>query len=278
MMLFEFFVIGILGLIIGSFLNVYILRLHTGRSTAGRSGCMSCGAKLSWSELIPVVSFFSLGGRCKACGSTISHQYWIVELTTAAMFVLVWAQGYMLLPAVFAMVLMAMLIVIAVYDLKHTIIPNKVVYAFIVLAFLTNIPILGTTGFLDMAGTLIVAVVSGALVATPLFLLWLVSKGAWMGFGDVKLSLGFGLVLGIYEGLTAIMLGFILGAVIGLVLLYGPRLMKKVMKDSSLSYAASRFTMSSEVPFAPFLILGFILVFLFDVDVLQIVGSFIYDY
>lgn len=275
-MIFELVVIGALGLIIGSFLNVYILRLHTGRSTAGRSGCMSCGEKLSWSELVPVLSFFYLGGRCKTCGSSISHQYWMIEVTTAVLFVLVWAQGYAVLPAVFALAFMLLLTVIAVYDLKHTIIPNKVVYTFIVLAFLANIPIFGTAEFMDIVSTLTLVAVSGVLVATPLLLLWLVSKGAWMGFGDVKLSLGFGLVLGVYDGLTAVMLGFILGAIIGLFLLYGPRLIQKVMKDSSLSYVASRFTMSSEVPFAPFLILGFILVFLLDVDILSIVGAFVW--
>lgn len=270
-MLLELLTIGVLGLIIGSFLNVFILRLNTGRSTTGRSGCMSCGEKLSWMELVPVLSFFLLKGRCKSCGSKISNQYWIVELATAALFILVWMQNFPLLHLVFALILVSLLIVIAVYDLKHTIIPNKIVYTFIGIALLSNIPVFGTASLEAILVNFVLVLVSGVLVAAPLFILWLVSKGRWMGFGDIKLTFGFGLILGVYGGLTAIMLGFIFGAVIGLFLLYIP----KVIKYVSLSLTSSRFTMSSEIPFAPFLIAGFFLVFLFDIDILQLMGTLI---
>lgn len=267
-MTFEIIAVAVFGLIIGSFLNVFIFRLNTGRSTSGRSGCMSCGAQLTWSELVPIFSFVALLGRCKSCGSSISSQYWIVEGATAILFVLVWMQGFMLAHTVFALLLMSLLIVIAVYDLKHTIIPNKVVYTFLVIALAANIPAPGTFSVSELPLHFLLVVVSGVITAAPLFILWLVSRGRWMGFGDVKLTVGFGFILGAYSGLMAVMLGFILGAVIGVFLLYAP----KVIKRMSLSPTSSRFTMSSEVPFAPFLILGFLLVFLFDVDLISLIG------
>lgn len=267
----ELLGIALFGLIIGSFLNVYILRLNTGRSTAGRSGCMSCGEKLGWRELIPILSFFALGGRCKSCGSRISNQYWIVELSTALLFVFVWIQGFSTFHTSFALVLLSLLVIIATYDIKHTIIPNKVVYAFIALALLSNIPALSTATLAELPLHFLLVLLSGAIVALPLFALWAISRGRWMGLGDVKLTFGFGLMAGIYNGLMSIMLGFILGAVIGLALLYGP----KVIKRMSLSPTDSRFTMSSEIPFAPFLILGFLLVFLFGVDLFTLIGFFI---
>ncbi|PCI30693.1 hypothetical protein COB52_01265 [Candidatus Kaiserbacteria bacterium] len=249
------------GLILGSFLNVVILRLNTGRSTEGRSGCMSCGSTLGFFELIPVVSFFLLKGNCKSCGSGISSQYWMVEISTAILFALVWMKGFPLFETLISLVLVSLLVVIATYDIRHTIIPNSVVYTFIVVTFIAN---MATTPLIYMA-------FSGIVVALPLFLLWLVSKGQWMGFGDVKLTIGFGFLLGIYGGLMAVMLGFILGAVISLILLAIP----KVMRFTPLRGARISFTMKSEVPFAPFLILGFILVFLFNVDLLALTDLFI---
>ena len=126
-MTFPVITFALFGLIIGSFLNVIILRLHTGQSSSGRSGCMSCGAQLSWTELVPVFSFFALRGRCKTCGSSISHQYWIVEVLTAVLFALIASQNFGLLISAFYVVVASLLVVIGAYDLRHTIIPNKLV-------------------------------------------------------------------------------------------------------------------------------------------------------
>jgi len=267
----ELLLIALLGLIIGSFLNVYILRLNTGRSTTGRSGCMSCGVQLIWRDLVPIFSFAALKGRCRACGSSISHQYWLVELTTAVLFVLVWVQGFSLIQSILALLLVSVLIVIASYDIRHTIIPNAAVYTFIALALIANIPAAGTFKLTELPLHFLPILISGALVAMPLLLLWLVSRGKWMGLGDVKLVFGFGLILNVYDGLMAIMLGFILGAIVGVILMYGPKVIKRI----SLSPTARRFTMSSEIPFAPFLIAGFFLVFLLKVDLLLLISALI---
>src|SRR3989338_9192392 len=113
-------VFGLFGLIVGSFLNVIILR-HGVRSIGGRSGCMSCGARLPWYDMGTVFSWLALRGRCRACRARISVQYPLVEAATGALFALL---GASLLPfpqKVFGCIILALLVAIATYDFKHTI-------------------------------------------------------------------------------------------------------------------------------------------------------------
>lgn len=245
------------GLIVGSFLNVVILRHQTGRSLSGRSGCFSCGKKLNWYELIPILSFLSQRGRCRACRSKISWQYPLVELLTGLLFTLVyWHFAGNWPEIIFSWVITSLLIVIAVYDLKHQIIPDRFVFALILLAFFQPIILLESPILLNLGW----GVLGGLAVSLPLFLLWLVSRGRWLGFGDVKLALGVGLLLGWRFGLSALMLSFWLGAIIGLFLI--------AWGKTQLWRKGKSYTMKSEVPFAPFLILGFWLVFFFSINVL----------
>lgn len=234
-----------LGLIIGSFLNVVIFRLNTGRSVvSGRSKCSSCSRKLEWYELIPVFSFLALRGKCRTCKNEISFQYAIVELLSAVSFVLIYMRIVVVgnlspmswIVFAFSAVISSLLIVIFIYDLRHKIIPDKVVYPFILLA-LFSIVWRGIT----MPGFLIgSSVVDGVLVALPFFLLWFLSKGRLMGFGDVKLSLGIGWLLGLASGFAAIIISFWVGGVVGLLLIA----------------VSKKYAMKSQVPFAPFLIIG----------------------
>ena len=130
----------ILGLIIGSFLNVVIYRWNTGVSNwqrlNGRSKCLKCNKKLKWFELVPVVSFIIQRGRCRNCHSKISWQYLIVELATGVVFVLVWQLDLSPLLTLIYLIISALLIVIFVYDLRHQIIPDLLVFKFIALAFI----------------------------------------------------------------------------------------------------------------------------------------------
>src|SRR3989344_148921 len=93
----EFYVLAFfflcLGAIVGSYLNVLILRYNTGRSSQGRSSCMSCQKRLSWYELIPVLSYIVLRGRCRSCTSKISLQYPLVEGGLAVLFLLVYQKS-----------------------------------------------------------------------------------------------------------------------------------------------------------------------------------------
>ncbi|MFA5000796.1 MAG: prepilin peptidase [Candidatus Paceibacterota bacterium] len=262
---YHLFSLG-LGLIIGSFLNVVILRYNTGRTLSGRSGCFSCGRKLRWYELVPVLGFVGLRGRCRNCHSQISWQYPLVELLTGFLFALIyWRLGGGWLGVIFYWLIASLLIIITVYDLKHKIIPDCFVLALILLGLLKPLffnQLLTSAGSFNFA--LVKAfgwgLVGGLAVALPLFILWVISKGRWLGFGDVKLALGLGLLLGWPAGLSALILAFWLGAIIGLLLIGWGK--------TQLWRKGKSYTMKSEIPFAPFLVLGFWLVFLFSINVL----------
>jgi len=251
--------IFILGLIIGSFLNVVILRMNTGRSVAtGRSSCARCNTTLSWYELIPVFSFLGLRGKCKNCKKQISFQYPLVELITAIIFTILYTMVIAthgvgvaaLLVFLFSATVASLLIVIFVYDIRHNIIPDTMVYLFIVLSLISIVWSAFTIpGF--QIGT---AVVAGVAVALPFFLLWYFSKGAMMGFGDVKLALGIGWLLGLVGGYSVILFAFWIGAIVGLFLLGLSR----------------KYSMQSQIPFAPFLITATLIVGVWGVTVLSL--------
>jgi leader peptidase (prepilin peptidase)/N-methyltransferase len=249
--------IFILGLIIGSFLNVVIYRYNTGRTLSGRSGCMTCGKKLSWYELLPVASFLLQRGRCRGCCCKISWQYPLVELATGILFVLVYLQlssTNWLLFALYAFTI-AVLMIITVYDLRHQIIPDLFVFLFVLAGLIVSF---FSTGLIFPK--LALAFWGGLLTALPLFLLWAVSRGRWLGFGDVKLALGMGIFLGPWLGLSSLMLSFWLGAIVGLTLIGLSKLSKKRKRG---------YNMKSELPFAPFLIVSFLITLLFNFNVIN---------
>ncbi len=255
-MIFLPIIIFVFGLIIGSFLNVVILRLNTGRSVvSGRSKCAVCSTTLRWYELIPVFSFLGLRGKCRSCKSQISFQYPFVELITGVLFVILYTriflqQGldlYSWVAFLFSIIVAALLIVVTIYDLRHKIIPDKIVYPFIVLSFVSivwKVATIPSFSFLN-------ALLAGFLLAAPFFFLWFFSKGRLMGFGDVKLALGVGWLVGIAGSISVFLLSFWLGAIIGLLLL-----------GVSRSYG-----MKSEIPFAPFMIVALAIVSLWGVTI-----------
>ncbi|MDO8575797.1 MAG: prepilin peptidase [bacterium] len=270
-------VFGIFGLITGSFLNVIILRRGV-RSLRGRSGCMSCGAQLSWYDMVPVFSWLTLRGRCRTCGGRISVQYPLVEAATAILFALIggWGGAAFITTGDFGvtlvrlitlnyLVIAALLVAIFVYDLHHTIIPDGWVYTFIALTFLGQflLPFWGEYGYWLFF--------SGPVVALPILALWGASSirygtpGMWMGLGDAKLALGIGWLLGPAAGLLAVFGAFVIGAIISLVLLLFSseqwKSITRLLTPTSISRRpAWGFTMKSEIPFGPFLIVGCLIV------------------
>ncbi len=249
----------ILGLIIGSFLNVVILRHNTGHSLAGRSGCMSCSAGLKWWELLPVVSFFALRAKCSSCGSAISWQYPIVEFSLATLFVLVYLQDFNLMYLVLGLIIVTLLLLIAVYDARHTIIPNAYVYSFVLVALLWHLPQILWMPAFDMWAYIAGVLVSGLVLALPFALLWIISAGKWIGLGDSKLMLGVGFMLGLLSGFVALTIGSIVGAVVSLVY---------------LGFYGKQGKIKLEIPYGPFLILGFFAVWLLHIDIwyMQLIG------
>ncbi len=261
MYLFFLISIFILGTIIGSFLNVVILRYNTGLSLAGRSGCFSCGKTLRWYELVPILSFIMLRGRCSGCKAGISRQYPLVELATGILFGMVFLTHPSLeslsdaLYLSYHFLVMSLLVVITAYDMRHKIIPDGLVFAFILLGLIRLFAthdihsLLGYPSILDL--------LAGPLLFLPFFLLWFFSKGTWMGFGDAKLALGMGFFMGFADGASSVVLGFWIGALLSLLW---------------MGFSALRgnhgYSMKSEIPFAPYLIMGMLAVFFFHIDVL----------
>ena len=251
----------LLGLIIGSFLNVVIYRYNTGFSLGGRSQCFACGKTLQWYELVPVFSFLFQRGKCSGCGSKISWQYPLVELTTGLLFLGIWSLNFSSFLVPFYLFVWSLLVVIAVYDLRHKIIPDGLVFGFAGLSFVTLITRALLPRFHNFELMLVAnGILAGLVLAGFFWFLWFISKGKWMGFGDAKLSLGVGLLLGLQLGVSAIVFAFWIGAIVGLLLI----LLSKLWPGwQSVS-------MKSEIPFAPFIIIGTALVFFFQINVFQL--------
>ncbi len=292
MNIFLYAVFAVLGVIIGSFLNVVILRYNTGKGLGGRSMCFSCRTTLRGIDLVPVLSFLFFRGRCRTCKSKISKQYISIELLTAFLFVLALhhnlhlfgATGLSLevlvnqglgvfidpnllgqgslhnFPAIIFglkltidLVIMSVLVFMTGYDMRHKIIPDPSVFLF---------------GLLALLGQLVIGALSwnifwaGIILAAPFYFIWLLSGGRLMGLGDAKLALGMGWMLGLALGATAVFFGFWLGAIISVGLL----IIQKIMGIDKIRYFlrtlhVPRLTFKSEVPFAPFLIAGLLIVY-----------------
>lgn len=193
----------IFGTLIGSFLNVLILRLPQGQSLGGRSHCTHCGHTLSVWELVPLVSFLLLKGRCASCGAKISPRYFIIEAVTGALFALSW---FLLLPNSWPAFLVlarnlfviSALVVVFVVDLEHYIILDSVTFSSLAVVTLLNaaLDLTGRQQFFFWHNHLVQGLIGAAVAALPFFLLWFLSKGKWMGFGDVKLALLLGAIFG----------------------------------------------------------------------------------
>ena len=270
------------GVCIGSFLNVVVLRHNTGLGLSReRSMCFTCGRQIPWYENVPLLSFVFLRGKCGACKSRISLQYPLVELLTGLLFLGVWfavvpiMSDYEILQtetllSIFITILyfdtlLSLLIVILVYDIKHKIIPDAFVYSFSLIS-------LGGLVFMNISDlrsvTFIWDLVSGFLFFVPFYILWRVSDGRWIGLGDGKLALGIGWMLGLVYGLSAIVLAFWIGAGVSILLLGLDRVRESL--PCHWSRLLPNISMKSEIPFAPFLILGVIVEFFWKIDVIGI--------
>lgn len=275
-------IVFLFGLAVGSFLNVVILR-YKRKDLSGRSECPHCGKKLEWFELIPLLSFFFQGFKCRSCKEPISWQYPLVELFSGLAFfgiflflleergvnsiftdLLFWA-SFAILGAIWSF-----LVAIFVYDLYHKIIPDRFVYPFIFLSFIWLLLSGGGKGFLVFPDLL--DIFAGPLLFLFFFSLWYFSRGTWMGFGDAKLALGMGFLLGFSKGFSAFMLSFWIGAVVSLIfLLLKPQIINIIGKRIS---SLKDISIKSEIPFAPFLIIGTALAFFFGLDMAALLNLF----
>lgn len=259
---------ALFGAVVGSFLNVVALRRGV-RHLGGRSACASCARQLAWVDLVPIVSWLALRGRCRQCGSGISIQYPIVEAGTALLFALIFAAPVPPVLAVAAALVACLSVVIAIYDIRHTIIPDEWAVAFAVATLL----------YAWLSGALSIAPLSslaaGPVAASLFFLLWAVSRGRWMGLGDAKLALGIGFFLGMLDGVRAAILSFMLGAVVSLAVLLPLPYLIHALRLGRAQSGSRAFTMKSEVPFGPFLLAAMWIIWLaaaygFEIPILNI--------
>jgi leader peptidase (prepilin peptidase)/N-methyltransferase len=221
----------LLGLAIGSFLNVVIARLPEGQSLLRpRSRCPGCGAPIAWRDNIPLLSFVLLGGRCRACRVAIPWRYPLVELGTGLAFALAFMVFGPTRDFAAIAALLAMLIAISAMDLRHQIIPDAITLPGILAGLAANL-VTGRVGWLDC---LIGIAVGGGIFAVII----LASRGG-MGGGDMKLGAMLGAFLGWKLGLLAMLLGVLSGGAVAIGLLL---LGRKGRKEA--------------IPFGPFLALG----------------------
>ena len=202
------------GLLIGSFLNVCIYRIPKKENiTTTRSHCMNCGNVIKWYDLVPVISFLLLGGKCRNCGAKLSIQYPIIEILNGLIYCLIFAMLGLNLKSVLTMALASTLIVIAIIDWRTYEIP-----------FGLNV-FIAVLGTISVTNKLINRDFSGALdcfigaicVSVFLLLIYLITKGRGIGGGDIKLMAAAGLFLGWKSCILAFVIGCILGSVIHLI-------------------------------------------------------------
>lgn len=244
----------VLGLIIGSFLNVVIYRLKVAESILGRSKCPHCKSQIRWYDNIPLLSFILLKGECRDCKEKISWQYPAVEFATGIMYFIIanyffytfdWTSW---VTTAFYLIIFSLLLVIFVYDFRYMEIPMVAMWTAIGVAglYLLLIDYIQfNPGDTILASQLFSGIFAGIIAFLFFFILSSVSREKWMGYGDAYLAFLVGLLAGWPKTLLALMLAFALGAIYGLYLIIRR---KKTLK--------------SQIPFAPFLILGIFLIIL----------------
>jgi len=237
MLLFLF----IFGSFIGSFLGVLIDRLPRNETVIkGRSYCEYCKKELQWFELIPLISFVFLRGRCRSCHHKISWYYPITELTTGVLFAFTYfslvSNGVfnqqLILELVYFLLIVSSLIVIFFSDLRYGIIPDKVLLPVLILTFLHL--------FFFRQQDILANLFSGAGAFTFFLLLVVVTRGKGMGMGDVKYALFMGLLLGFPQIIAGFYVAFLTGAFVSIILILWRK--KSFLKGT--------------ISFGPFLVLG----------------------
>lgn len=251
-MLLVFFLSG---LIVGSFLNVVIFRLESKTSLFwSRSRCRSCRHELSTFDLIPLISFVFLAGRCRYCGKGISLQYPLVELATGLLFAGVEMMFDQSFDRAFWIYFVSSFVVLIVYDLKYQLVPDAIIWPLVSGAVVYRmLPAL-------MEGSWQISlqyVLAGLITGGFILMIVLVTKEKAMGMGDVPIAFLHGIILGYTKGLFALGWSFVLGAAVGGVLLI-----------------SGRAGLKTAIPFTPFLIMGLLTFIFWDPPLLLVGFSF----
>lgn len=237
----------VFGLIIGSFLNVCIYRIPRGESIAfPPSHCTNCNTKIKWYDLIPIVSYIILKGKCRHCGEKISIVYPIIEALNALLWVIAYLNYGFTLSFFKCIFLISLFIVIALIDYNtQDIYFNTII-----------IGIIGATCFIIIESILyrnvyqvLNYVIGGVISSGIICIIILITKG--MGWGDAEICLIAGLFLGFPESLFMLLISFVVGGIISVVIL---ALKKKKRKDA--------------IAFAPFIAIGSVIMCIYGIQIL----------
>lgn len=234
----------ILGLLIGSFLNVCIHRIPLNRTVVTEpSHCPMCGNRIKWYDLIPVISYILLLGKCRFCKNKISIYYPLVELLNAAAYLLIYSRYGLSIQLLGMTFLTSALIVASFIDLEHGIIPDCIIVILLVAGVAYS--------FFHTSITWTEAVMGFFAASVPLLIIAILSGGN-MGGGDIKLMAVSGLFMGWKMILLSLILGSIIGSVIGIILI-----IFKVIK------------LKQRIPFGPFLSAGIFTSIIYGHDLLR---------
>lgn len=237
-------IVFLVGLCFGSFLNVIVYRLPEKKSIVSPpSKCPSCETRLGFIELIPLLGYLILRGRCRHCKTVISIRYPLVELAVGIIFALTFYYFGFTINAFFYLVFIYLLLAIALIDLKHRIVPNTLVAAGLIAALAFYLPaainlMVDLPGWLVVERDLLDAGAGFLLGGTIMLIILLVSKGG-MGAGDMKLMAMIGLFVGLRGAALVMLLGFFMGALVGVTFM-----------------AFGKLTRKDALPFAPYLSLA----------------------
>lgn len=237
-------VAALFGLGLGSFVNVLVIRTHQQASPwFGRSRCVSCGHHIAWYDNIPLISFAALRGRCRHCQRTLSWQYPLVEATTATLFSLVAWQLGLTWWTIWAWAIVTVMVAIAVYDARWSLLPDN---------FSIALAIIGV-GWPLFAGVTWIDVLLGGVIGVGFFgAQYLVSRGRWVGSGDIVLAGALGLLLGWRMLGLALLLAYFIGSLVAAIML-----------------ATRRQQASGAMAFGPYLVAGAFLAWLWGEQIID---------
>lgn len=241
----------ILGLVIGSFLNVCIYRIPQKKSIIYPSShCTKCGHKLYVLDLIPVISYIALKSKCRYCKSKISSRYLIIEITNSLLYLIFFIKFKFTLEFFSYCFLISLLLVVFVIDLRYKIIPNKInLFGFTIIL---TIKVLESLYYLSFA-PLVDSILGLLIGAVPILLVILITNGG-MGAGDMKLMAVIGMWFGLKFTYLVLVIGILAASIMAVILL-----------------ATKQSTKKSELPFAPFLFISTFICLIFGQSILDFI-------
>ena len=252
------------GASLGSFVQVLVTRLHVANVLNARSKCLSCGTAIKWYDLVPVVSYLVLRGKCRECKSSFGVASLITEMLFGAVFLCVYYTVLLgrgvhvssVLWLIYYTLFVVILGVITLYDLKHKMIPNIFFVMFLLLSFFTMIGryVVEHNPYIFLAPF---------VVALPFTVAYLVTKGKALGFGDILMYLAVGGFLGMEQGVAVLILSVWIGGIVGVFLHLKNRKM---------------YSMKTALPFVPFITLAFLIVLFTEIDIISIGHMFTWWY